>query len=77
LGPEALAQLQKNIDEAQAYHQRPIPTEIIANFKVPSTAFDYCRLRTAHGPKLKEGYPFFLLSGAAGLVGSDTSRVTP
>jgi Zn-dependent M16 (insulinase) family peptidase len=36
LGPEGLAQKAKELEEAKAEHDRPIPTDILKSFPVPS-----------------------------------------
>jgi Zn-dependent M16 (insulinase) family peptidase len=35
LGPEGLAQKSKELEEAKAEHEKPIPTDILTSFRVP------------------------------------------
>lgn len=38
LGPEKLAQLQKQLDDAMAKNDLPVPKDILENFEIPSVS---------------------------------------
>ncbi|SGY31172.1 BQ5605_C002g01214 [Microbotryum silenes-dioicae] len=48
LGPEGLAELGKKLETAQAENDRPIPSDIISNFKVPDVeGIDWIKVESA------------------------------
>lgn len=66
LGPEGLAKLEKELKEAKAQHDRPIPEEILTSFPVPDvSSISWIPVQSARNDPFAKGSTSSVIANAA------------